>query len=227
MSLDYDKLMPLVKSVALSVSRSFPAYVETADTEGELLLWLFQKKTWVKKTVESTPVGWESIVSSLMRKAAFEYCNKEKAAAEGYDPSDIYRYSIPKIQSLIVDAFDYEDWQTFGLKGDGQPTARPQANTTGDRIVELIDIRSALQKLTEESYNSLIYQFKYGYSMAEAAEQLDITEEAAKKRAQRALKGLQKQLGYKTPDELHRRSDGRVVRSNAASRADLSHNYEG
>jgi DNA-directed RNA polymerase specialized sigma24 family protein len=224
MALDYDRMMPLIKKVALSVSRSFPAYVECADTEGELLLWLFQNKAWVQRTIASYPENWESNVVPLMRKAAFEFCNKEKAAAEGYDPSDIYRYSIPKIQTLIVDAFDYEDWQSFGLRGDGQPSARPQANTTGDRVVELIDIKTALLKLNVESYNALVYQYKHGYTMADAAELQGVTLETAKKRAQRALKGLQKELGYKAPTEPPQR---RTVRSNAASRAELSNHYEG
>src|SRR5882724_3419359 len=181
MSLDYEQLMPLIKKVAASTSRSFPSYIETADVEGELLLWLFQNKTWVGKTIESSPEGWESSVVPLMRKAAFEHCNKEKAAAEGYDPSDIYRYSIPKIQSLIADAFDYKDWQSFNSISGGLRHARQQANTTGDRVVELIDVKTALLKLKDDSYKALAWQYRFGYSMADAAQEQGITLEAAKK----------------------------------------------
>jgi RNA polymerase sigma factor (sigma-70 family) len=227
MSLEYDEIMPLIKKVAASTSRSFPGYIDVADVEGELLLFLYKKKTWVENTIESSPGQWKSKLAPLMRKQAYDYCNKEKAATEGYDPADVYRYSIPKIQTLIVDVFDYEDWQSFGNRSDGQPKARAQANTTGDRIVELIDIRTALLKLTDDGYNALVYQYKYGYSMAEIAEAQDVSLETAKKRCQRALKALQKALGYKDPEDMRRRPERRTVRSNAAWTSDQSHQYEG
>lgn len=227
MPLDYDLIMPLVKNVAASVSKSFPAYVSPQDTEGELLLWIYQRRNMIGRAMADGNPGWEAKIAPLMRKVAYDHCNAEKAAAEGYDPSDIYRYSITKIESLIVDAFDYDDWQSFGLHGDGQPGAKRQANTTGDRITELIDIRAALLKMTDESYNVLVWKYKYGYTIAAMAEAQEITQEAAKKRAQRALKGLQKQLGYKEPQELRERPERRAVRSNAAWQADNTRNYGG
>jgi RNA polymerase sigma factor (sigma-70 family) len=227
MPLDYDKIMPLVKKVAASTSRYFPAYVLAQDVEGELLLWVYQRKAMIGRAMADDNPEWEAKIAPLMRKVAYDHCNAEKAAAEGYDPSDIYRYSIPKIESLIVDAFDYDDWQSFGLHGDGQPGRKGQANTTGDRITELIDIKTALLKLNDESYNVLIWRYKYGLSVVDMAERQEITPEAAKKRSQRALKGLQKQLGYKEPQELRERPDRRSVRSNSAWNADLNRNYGG
>jgi hypothetical protein len=86
-----------------------------------------------------------------MRKVAFDHCAKEKAAVEGYSTEDLFRYSIPKIKALLPDVFDYSDWQSFGLKGDGQPGSKPQANQTGDRMVELIDIKAGVGRLPVET----------------------------------------------------------------------------
>lgn len=221
--LNYDQIMPIVKTVATQVSSKFPAYVQVDDTQGALLLFIYQKRATIERTVEDGP-GWEAKIASTLRKVAFDHCNTEKAAAEGYDPSDVYRYSAPKIKSLIADAMDYENWQSFNSFGDGQPKAATQ--TYNERVTELIDIKDALGKLNEETYNFLIYQHKYGYTFEQLAEAFDISLEAAKKRSQRAIKGLQKQLGYKETVPSSK-APRRAVRSNASWRAELSTSYEG
>lgn len=216
--LDYDQIMPIVKNVAHQVSSKFPSYVETDDTVGALLLFVHQKRAQMERAVEDGS-GWEAKIASTLRKVAFDHCNAEKAAAEGYDPSDVYRYSAPKIKSLIADAMDYENWQSFNSLGDGQPKATPQ--TYGDRLAELIDIKDALEKMNEETYNFLVYQHKYGYTIEQLAETFGISQEAAKKRSQRALRGLQKQLGYKESGTINSAPERRTVRPNSAWRADL------
>lgn len=221
--LDYDKIMPIVKSVASSISSKFPAYVQCDDTQGALLLFIYQKRASIERTVEDGP-GWEAKISSTLRKVAYDHCEKEKAAAEGYDPSDVYRYSVPKIKSLIADAMDYENWQSFSSFGNGQPKAAAQ--TYGDRVTELVDIKSALSELNDETYNFLVCQHKYNYTLEELAEAFGISLEASKKRSQRGLKALQKQLGRKEPITPYK-GDRRAVRTNASWRADLSTAYEG
>lgn len=221
--LDYDQIMPVVKSVAAQVSSKFPSYVQCDDTQGALLLFIYQKRASIERTVEDGP-GWEAKIASTLRKVAYDHCEAEKAATEGYDPSDVYRYSVPKIKSLIADAMDYENWQSFSTFGDGQP--RAAAQVYGDRIAELIDIKDALTQLNDETYNFLVYQYKYSYTLEEVAEVLGISLEAAKKRSQRAMKGLQKQLGRKEPITPYK-GGRRAVRTNAAWRAELSTSYEG
>lgn len=221
--LDYDQIMPVVKGVATQVSSKFPSYVQYDDTLGALLLWTYQNKS----TLEGMMADGNAYIpkiTSMLRKAAYTHCEKEKAQAEGYDPADIYRYSVPKIKSLIADAMDYENWQSFSTFGDGQP--RAAAQTYGDRVTELIDIKTALTQLSDDTYNFLVYQYKYSYTLEEVAEALEISLEAAKKRSQRAMKGLQKQLGRKEPVTPYK-GDRRAVKSNAAWRADLSTVYEG
>jgi len=221
--LDYDQIMPIVKSVAAQVSSKFPSYVQYDDTQGALLLWTYQNKSTIEGMMEDGD-AYIPKITSMMRKAAYSHCEKEKAAAEGYDPADIYRYSVPKIKSLISDAMDYEDWQSFATFGDGQPKAAAQ--TYGDRVTELIDIKTALTALNDETYNFLVYQYKYHYTLEEISGALGISLEASKKRSQRAMKGLQKQLGRKEPITPYK-GDRRAVKTNAAWRADLSTVYEG
>lgn len=219
MALDYARFVPVVRMAALSVAKNFPSYVQASDAEGAIFVWLLSKKAWVEETVRDEPQDWERKIVPLMRKVAFDHCNAEKAAAEGYDPSDVYKYSAPKLVLLLPDMFDYQDWQSFGLHGDGQPTAKGQANTTGDRLVELIDAKAVFEKLKPEHQEILELHYRYNMTAEQMADELQITMEAAKKRAQRALAALQKGLGFKPQEEVRQIPERRTVKSNASWRA--------
>lgn len=225
--LDYKLFRKMVRDVANSVSRSFPTYVDARDTEGHLWLTLYERRDNIRKTVEDRPSDWEPMIASTMRKWAWEHCVKEKANAEGYNPRDAYTYSLTKIQKLLEDVFEYEDWQSFGNNSDGQPKSKGQANETGDRIAELCDISSALQRLPDNPYNALLWSYKFHLSNAELGIELGINEEAAKKRVQRAREALQRELGKKDTSLEPRPADRRTVRTNAAWNAQLSNQYDG
>ncbi len=224
--LDYDIMTKMVRDVARSVSSSFPQYVTSEDTEGHLWVWVYEKKSQIQKAVEDGP-QWEAKIASTLRKVASDYCAREKAAVEGYSVEDLYRYTIPKIKSLLPDIFEYQDWQSFGLKGDGQPSSKPQANQTGDRIAELVDIRAAVKALPEETKELLYLLHVYNYTAENLAEYFDISLEAAKKRMQRAYGAVQRSLGRKDLGAEPSPADRRTVRSNAAWRASQGAQYEG
>jgi DNA-directed RNA polymerase specialized sigma24 family protein len=226
-ALNYDVIHPMVKRVARSVSSSFPQYVTSEDTEGHLWVWVYEKRSTLIKLVEDDPHTWQAKIASTLRKVASDYCAREKAAVEGYSTDDLYRYSIPKIRSLLPDVFNYTDWQTFGQKGDGQPGAKPLANQTGDRMVELIDVKAAVERLPQDTKELLYLVHVMAYTQENLAEHFGITLEASKKRAQRAYGAVQRALGRRDPAEQPSPVDRRTVRSNAAWRASQSSQYEG
>lgn len=227
MALNYDVIHPMVKRVAHSVSSSFPQYVTSEDTEGHLWVWIYEKKSTLIKLVEDDPHNWQAKIASTLRKVASDYCAREKAAVEGYSVEDLYRYTIPKIKALLPDIFEYQDWQSFGLKGDGQPSSKPQANQTGDRIAELVDVRSAVKALPEETKELLYLLHVYNYTAENLAEYFDISLEAAKKRMQRAYGAVQRSLGRRDSLTEPSTPNRRAVKSNAAWRASQSSLYEG
>lgn len=227
MALDPAKFMPMVRNVARSVSGQFPTSVTQEDTEQALWLWLYEKRASVLQTVEEDPDDWESQIASTMRKVAFDHCAREKAAVEGYDTADLYRYSIPKIKTLMPDIFEYADWQTFGQKGDGQPGSKRQANQTGDRVAELVDIKAAVQRLPSETKELLYLTHVMAYTTENIADHFEISHEASKKRVQRAYGAVQKALGRRDPGEVPSSADRRTVRSNASWRAMQGAQYEG
>lgn len=225
--LDYKLFRKMVKDVASGVSRSFPTYVDSRDTESHLWLTLYERRENIRRTVEDRPTDWEPMISSTLRKWAFEHCMKEKSQVEGIDPKDAFCYSMPKIQKLLDVVFEYEDWQSFGLHGDGQPRGRVQANQTGDRLAELCDLSAALQRLPDNPYNALLWTYKYHLTNAALGIELGINEEAAKKRVQRAREALQRELGKKDTSAEPSPSDRRTVRTNASWRASQANQYDG
>ena len=225
--LDFTLMRGLVRDVARSVSSNFPPYVTPEDTEGAIWVWVYDKKTHLETTVRDSPQDWERKIAGTMRKVAFDHCAKERAAAEGYSVDDLYRYSIPKIKSLMEHVFSYADWQSFGLQGDGQPVAKRQVNEGNDRVAELIDVRAAVARLPHDTKELLYYQYAMQYTNFQLGAHFGISEEAAKKRAQRALSALQKALGRNATDEQPKPAERRAVRTNAAWRANQSVQYDG
>ncbi len=224
--LDFEIMTKMVKDVARSVASHYPPYVTADDLTGHLWIWVYEKKTQILRAVEDGP-DWEPKIASTMRKVASDYCAKEKAATEGYSLEDLYRYSIPKIKSLLPDIFEYTDWQSFGSKGDGQPGSKPLANQTGDRVAELVDVKAAVKRLPDSTKELLYLVHVYHYSAENLAEHFEISVEAAKKRLTRSYGAVQRELGRGDPDARPGPSQRRTVRSNAAWRASQASQYEG
>lgn len=206
MTLDSAKFKSLIKGTAISVSSKFPPYVDQLDTEQTLWLWLYDKRASVLKVVEDDPQNWERKIASTLRKVAFDHCAQEKAAAEGYSTEDLYRYSIVKIRDLAPAVFAKE--------------------AEGDQA-ELIDIREAVKRLPGETKELLYLVHVSSYTPENLAEHFSISLDAAKKRSQRAYGALQRELGRKGPEEVPKRPDRRMVRSNRAWQASRSAQYEG
>lgn len=224
MTLNYDAtLRPMIVEISKQVSYKFPRSVLREDVEQDLWLWAYSKKKSITNTIESHPEAWVEQIAATMRKQAMSFGSREKKAAEGAAFQDYQKYSVPEIRALLMDAFDYEDWQSFQSFGDGQPRGRAQANTTGDRIASLVDVKSALERLPEDQYNSLVWHYKYGFTFDDLAEQYGTSTDAARKRVERAVKAVQRILGPQPQQEYTGR---RRVASNASWQAINSNYYE-
>lgn len=226
MALDfYSTLQPMVKEVARTTARRFPSNILAEDAEQAIWVWAYENKTSISNTILSEPKDWIAMVGTTMRRVAYEYCFNEKAAHDGTEKDDFQKYSYRQVKVLIEDIFDYEDWQSFGSYGDGQPKAKGQANQTGDYVTELIDVKDKVEKLREEQYNAIVWHYKYGYTFEQLAEEYDCSTDAARKRVERAVRAVAKALGPKDPEPIDAPQTGRrSVRSNAAWRA-VSDNY--
>lgn len=225
---DTTALKPLVNRVAHSVSSSFPSHYQIEDTEQEIFLWVLENQNTVERVVRDNPESWEGILYPLMSKAANKHLKKEDAATYGYSADDVFEYSTSAVEALLETAFSYEDWQSFGIHGDGQPRAKGQVNETGDMLAMLVDVKSAVERLTEKQYNAIVWRYKYHWTPAELAEGEGITRQGAEKRLGSAVQAIRKSLGVKPYTDVRRPGEARrSVIGNTEANAITDRQYEG
>lgn len=224
--MDPKPVLSVLKSVATEVARSYPPYVMADDVESELIVWLYKNKDSIESMIRNNldENAWQGKLAVTARKVAITYASNEKADAEGQGREAGYQYTVAKLRDLLPDVFNYDDWQTFGQSGDGQPRGKAIVSHGNTRTAELIDIKRAVEALPEEIQYTLELFYGQGFTGAQVAAQTDTSLETTKKRIQRAVQALQKALGPKDRQAYYSR---REVRSNAAWRADVSTAYEG
>lgn len=203
----HDELEPLVKRAAESTVRKWPSYVSTEDVQQEIWLWAYTKQSSIE-TALKVP-GWEAKVYSTMLKVASTSAAKEDRATNGYSKEDTYIYSVAVLETLLESCFTYEDWQSFGTFGDGQPRAKGQVNETGDVMAMLSDVKAGIAELKAEYREVLFRHYALPGSEEVKAEQIGITRSAFSNRKRRAVKALQAALGREDLPDLRERWDDR------------------
>lgn len=225
--LDHEKLAPLLKNVADSVSRSFPSYIDPEDTLSALYVWAYENRKMINQIMADAE-SWERRLYHLITKAANTHVLKEDAAVNGYSEDDTFLYSADVVKELLSVVWDYEDWQSFGLNGEpGMPRSQKLVNQGGDWIAMLCDIKRALKALGDDQYNILVWVYKYHWTHENLAEELEISKEAASKRVSRAVGAVRKELGLKPLSDLQRGHSARSKVGTAEALAISERQYEG
>jgi DNA-directed RNA polymerase specialized sigma24 family protein len=201
-----EELRQIIKDIAAATAAHYPNYVSSEDIEQDI--WVAYLSSGSMQNLVGGE-GWEKKLSSTLRKVAYQKAGDEEAAVHGYASEDVYHYSIPVIKTLLEDAFTYEDWQSFGSSGDGQPRARGQVNETGDRMAMLADVKSAWESIPVEQ-NTLVYDYyKHAHNYERLGTLYNISPAAARSRLERAVKAVQRQLGRKSPADMRKGYEGR------------------
>jgi DNA-directed RNA polymerase specialized sigma24 family protein len=217
----------LVKKVSGHVASSYPSYITADDVAQNIWIWVYEHVNTVADLVRNDE-SWERKLYATMSRVGHEASLREEAETNGYSPEDVYHYSVPVIRTLLEDAFDYQDWQSFGSFGDGQPKAKAQANQTGDRIAMLADVKSAWEKLNGDQKDTICMYFAELHNYEKLGQALGISPNAARQRLDRAVKALQRGLGRKSVSDMQQGySSRRRSFGNAEARAVNERNYSG
>jgi len=226
-----DRMKPWIIQAAGSVSRAYSSWCTFSDTANTLWLWAVENESRVNEYLSQS--DGERIVRSILNKEARTYALKERAMQSGYSPEDITWYSPNQIKAILPDVFDYEDWQSFGSGGDGR--SKPLVNSSGDRLAAILDVKSGLAKLHEVPKQILELAYGTGASLEFVAAFLGISEDAARKRLDRAVKALAGHLNNPRPTDPYEAingqfdttTKGRKAVSNATARARTDHAWDG
>jgi len=203
----HELMTPLVERAAMTTVNKWPSYVSVEDVQQELWLWAYENQGSVEKAQKLN--GWEAKVYSTMLKVASATASKEDQNANGYTKDDTYVYSVAVIETLLESAFTYEDWQSFGNHGDGQPSAKGQVNETGDIYAMLSDVKAGLAEIKEEYREVLFLRYGLHLNHDQVGERLGKTKSAVHNRHKRAVKALRDKLGRVNPADLRAGWDNR------------------
>lgn len=229
LDLNNPHLTNLIHRCARSVSSSFPDYVTADDTEQDIWLWVLKNKNTVSKVIRDNE-SWQAMLYSTMAKVAHQSAFKEEAASNGYSTDDVFDYSTKVVQTLLESVFDHEDWQPAPNMGDGMPKSQSLVNEGGDRVAMLSDVSKAVDGLKDDQYNLIIWHYKLHWTVNQLAGELDVTQDAARKRLERAVEAVRRGLGRKSPADMRQGFTGRSGRAsvgNGQANYINERNYEG
>jgi len=174
----------------------------------------------------------ERIIRSALNQEARKYAIRERAHVTGHSVEDQTWYSPRQIREILPDVFDYANWQSFQA-GTSEVRVKPVANATGDRLASIIDVKNALEKMIQDQADLLRMHYGSGATLETLAAHFEISQDAARKRLDRAVYALRDQLGGPRPADPHEavngqfdtRSKGRRAISNAAARRATEGNW--
>lgn len=194
---DYDTM---VSQISSEYSKKY-RMVDKEDIKQELWVWFATHKRKMSEWQSHEIKDRDKLVAKSLRNAAYDFCLKEKARIEGYNPDDVFFYKKEFIK-LILPAVINSDWarieNSLSLSGKA-PKAPAEAN---DWLAYSADIKSALRKL-EDKERELVIQF-YGHDIDGATLHEQVlpeksTARAAMMQANRALNKMVKHLGGFAP----------------------------
>jgi len=135
--------------VAAKVCAKYGRFIERADVEQEIRLWIYTNFGRVADQLEGadfgTPAeraGHINRVAGWMRRVALKAARAARASAVGYDPDDEYHYTpavIAKLLPIVITGRREKDADTENRES----TSKPDPATGNDFEAFLADVRHA------------------------------------------------------------------------------------
>ena len=192
----------IASQVSRIVHRKYHTYCDVADVRQELMVWIVRRekkvKQWLDHTVnEEQYRGGVKQLGKTLTRHADRYCRKRKAQSLGYQIDDEAYYSPISLSELLpfvwADVVNTTDSTKPRVSGGGNPAEG------GNYVIQLFDIRRALEKLDPQ--DKIVLQMKFFEQMnyADIAEVLDVSDSTAHRKVDGALRRLNHRLGGQSP----------------------------
>lgn len=201
----------MVRQVASEYHKKY-RMVERDDIVQELWIWFATHPRKMDEWLSEDEKDRTKLVAKSLRNAAYDFCLKEKARVEGYNPDDVFFYRKEFIKMLLP-AIIADDWARIEnalTMGGKAPRAMSEAN---DWMAYSADVKFALSKL-EDKERQLVEEF-YGHDIDGATLHEQIlpeksTARAAMMQANRALNKMVRSLGG-LPPTSDPKEDGKIL----------------
>lgn len=192
----------VASQVSRIVHRKYHTYFDVADVRQELLVWIVRREEKVRGWLDHTQgeeqyKGGIRQLGKTLTRHADKYCRKRKAQQLGYQLDDEAYYSPITLSELLPfvwsDVVNTTDGSKPKVSGGGNPAEG------GNYVIQLFDIRRALDKL--DPSDKLVLQMKFFemLNFQEIAEVLEVSDSTAHRKVDGALRRLNNNLGGQSP----------------------------
>lgn len=188
-------------TVAHSIHKKYHTYFDVEDLRQDLMLWVLRRelkvKEWLVVDNEEEYKKGIRMLARALRRQADKYCRSKKAQALGYRLEDEAYYSPITLSELLpfvwTDVVESKANNQLRVSNTGNPAEG------GTYIVQLFDVRRALEKL--DPNDRLVLQMKFYEQMtfADIAKTLEISDTTAHRKVDGALRRLNYKLGGQSP----------------------------
>lgn len=196
-------ILNTMQSIARQVRNKFYGYTELEDIMQVLQLDMLEHPVRYGKMIDS---GNSYFLSQEFTRVGSRYAMKDKAAALGFKPEDLFYYSKKVLREIIPVIL--ESWQSGDLY---------EFEYT-DRAL-WVDVDRALRKLSASELQ--IIQWAFQGDEDRLADRLGLSQGAASMRVDRLLNKIREDLGGENP------APRRKSFSNAASQAVTRNQWDG
>jgi DNA-directed RNA polymerase specialized sigma subunit len=190
----------LVNYITYEFSRRY-YMVDKDDIRQEIWLWFLTHDKKVSEWEALDKKEQTKLVNRSIRNAALKFCEKEKARIIGYDVSDLFYYDRNLVEIFLPSILTKDYKIPEGLKTSGDNSRSTKDPAFGnDWIAMRADISRGYDLLTEKHQEILRLRFlDESRTLRQLGDSLGITEEATRKRIDRAIKSLINKIGGTRP----------------------------
>jgi len=197
----FDDASEIATWAARVTHRKYHTYFDASDVKNELIVWILKHEKKIRSWLDTDDMDQRKQGSrqlgKTLKRLADKYCRRLKAQMVGYHLEDEAFYppvSLPRLLPFVWG--DVEQMQQV----EGQKVSGGSSPAEGgNMIVQLFDIRMALDKLDPQ--DRLLLQMKYfeELTFAEIATVLGVSQTTAHRKHDGALRRITESLGGESP----------------------------
>jgi hypothetical protein len=189
----------VVTNIASEYHKKYPM-LETKDISQILWMWFVTHPSKYKEWSALEQKDRDKLIAKSLRNAAITFCEKEKAKVVGYEFLDLYYYDATVIEaflpSIIAESYEIPS----KIKDLNFKFGKGETTDGNNWLVLRSDIASAYYQLPEAKQKILKVRFSMENCEWDViAAEIGSTPEGARKKVQRAISSLIRNLGGYRP----------------------------
>lgn len=189
----YDDFADMVQLISSEFARKF-TMVETEDLKQELWLWFATHPNKVLEWSMLDQQDYDKLIAKSLRNAALKYCMREKALKAGYRVSDNYFYDSVMVEMFLPNIINQSYEMPEAITDLNTSFGKGDISEGNNWVAIRADIAKAYESLSERYQNVLYLKYSEGNGST-FSRRLGISDDAARKRVERAINALIRKLG--------------------------------